>query len=56
MSFGHGYPLGCWEEGYTCIGGDVEGGSIVWVMLDGGVVEVQRRLISVTSSLTKVVR
>ena len=35
---------------------DVEGGSIVGVMLDGGVVEVRRRLISVTISLTEVIR
>ena len=55
ISFDHGYPPECWEEGYTWSGGDVVSGSIVGVTLDGGIVEVRRRLIFVTKSLTKVI-
>ena len=51
------YPPGCWEEGKTCIGGYKVGRSILGEgTLVGEVDEMRSRLISVTNSLTEVIR
>ena len=57
ISFGHGYPPGCWEKWNVYIGRDILGGRIVGVFtFGGGDEEVRRRLISVTSSFTEVIK